>query len=119
MLVCGFAAVFALLLVSAADAAAGEGVVTLRGKVTNVGTGRAGGERIVMIEVAAGDTREYGLVVGAETKLERAAGKRKEPAQTSEIKVSQDVEAVCSKIMTASNPPLVPKVKSVVILEKK
>jgi hypothetical protein len=112
------AAVVALLLGCAVGSAAEEGVRTLRGKVVAVGKGRAEGETLVTIEVAAGAADEYSLVISSETRLERG-GKRKEPAKASEIKVGMDVEAVCSKIVMASIPPLVPKVRSIVILEKK
>ncbi len=111
-------AVIALLLACAAGPSAEVGVMTLRGKVTAVGKGRAEGQTIVTIEVATGAADEYGLVIGSETKLERATGKRKEPAKASEIKLGMEVEAVCSKVATASNPPLV-RVKSIVIPGKK
>jgi hypothetical protein len=107
-----------VFLACTAVAFAEEDTFTLRGKVTSVSKADKNGAVTVGIKTPTGETSEHALVIKLTTKVEKASGKKRTAAKSAEIKIGQQVEAVCGKIVQPSAIPIVPTVKSILILEE-
>jgi len=68
------------------------------------------------LSVPTGSIKEYDLEVKKDTKVEQAAGTGRRTVRLTDLKVGQQLEAVCGKVLTPSNLPLVALVKSILIL---
>jgi hypothetical protein len=111
------AIVMAAFVAGAPAALAEEDTMTLRGKVKSVSKADKEGKVTVEITIPTGEIKEYALEIKKATKVEKANGKLRNTASAADIRTGQEVEAICGRIIAPSSPPLVPTVKSILILE--
>jgi hypothetical protein len=107
----------AAFLACAAVGFAEEDTRTLRGKVQSVSKVDKEGRVMVNISIPIGEINEYILEIKTSTKVEKVSEKVRSTVKAADIQTGQQVEAVCGRIIQPSAPPIVPTVKSILILD--
>jgi hypothetical protein len=107
----------AAFLACATVAFAEEDTRTLRGKVESVSKADKEGSVLVSISTPTGEINEYILEIRTSTKVEKVSEKVRSTVKAADIHTGQQVEAVCGRIIQPSAPPIVPTVKSILILD--
>ncbi len=102
--------VVAVILLGATLAQAEPDALVIRGKVKAVSAPDEGQKKngvLLLVEVVRDDKKgTIILEIKKRTRVERQAGKERKAARPSDLKKGQQVEAVCSRIVKASEPPI-------------